>query len=322
MKRTLSLIACAMVVMFICALFGCCADSSLPVIGIAQYAEHGSLDNCREGFITGLEQAGLVQGVDFELDYQNAGADDSINQQIAQNFASKNVDLVCAIATPSAVLCYSQAEEKNIPVVFTAVTDVESAGLSSGNVTGTSDKLPVTAQLELIRKIQPDAKTIGIIYTTSEPNSVSAIAEYKSNADKYGFTIEEIGVTSQAEVTQATDTLINKGVDCFSNLTDNNVVSVLGSVLEKTNDAKIPVYGSEVEQVTLGCVASAGINYFDLGKQTGEIAAKIFKGEAQASDIPYVSISEYDYYINSVTAKELGITFSDEIINMSIESTK
>lgn len=318
MKRIISIVTLIIVVFALCG----CSNNSLPVIAISQYAEHGSLDNCREGFIQGLSDSGLVEGTDYKLDYQNAGADDSINQQIAQNFASKGVSLICAIATPSAVLCYSQAEDKEIPVVFTAVTDVEAAGLNTGNVTGTSDKLPVTAQLELIREVQPDSKIIGIIYTTSEPNSVSAIAEYKQYASDYGFTIEEIGVTSQAEVAQATDTLINKGVDCFSNLTDNNVVSVLASILEKTNNAGIPVYGSEVEQVSLGCVASAGINYFDLGKQTGEMAAKIFKGESKASDIPYISISEYDYYINSVSADFLGITFSDELIAKSIESSK
>jgi putative ABC transport system substrate-binding protein len=135
--------------------------------------------------------------------------------------------MMCAIATPSATACYAEAENKDIPVIFTAITDPKAAGLTGGNVTGTSDKLPVEAQLELIRKLQPDAKTIGILYTTSEQNSVSAIAEYKEKAGDYGFTIADVGVTAQSEVTQAADTLIKKGVDCFSNLTDNNVVGVL-----------------------------------------------------------------------------------------------
>jgi len=297
-----------------------CANSDVPVIGISQYGEHASLDNCREGFIQGLLDAGLVEGKDFSIDYQNAGFDDAIATQIAQNFSANNVALMCAIATPAATACYAAAEDKDIPVVFTAITDPVEAKLDSGNVTGTSDKLPVEAQLDLIRQLQPDATTIGILYTTSEPNSVSAIREYEEKAGDYGFTIEAVGVTQQSEVTLATDSLINKGVDCFSNLTDNNVVGVLASVLEKTNEAGIPVYGSEVEQVKLGCVAAAGINYYELGKQTGVIAAKILTGEATASEIPYETISEYGIYVNLAMLKEMGITLPDAIADKAIEA--
>ena len=301
--------------------FSALADS-IPVIGINQYGEHGSLDNCREGFLLGLADAGLVEGEDFTVDYQNAGFDNAIASQIAQNFSATNVALMCAIATPSATACYAAAEDKDIPVIFTAITDPVEAKLDSGNVTGTSDKLPVEAQLDLIRKLQPDADTIGIIYTTSEPNSVSAIAEYQEKGPAYGFAIEVVGVTAQSEVTQATDTLIHKGVDCFSNLTDNNVVGVLASILEKTDEAGIPIYGSEVEQVKLGCVAAAGIDYIQLGRQTGMMAAKILTGEATAYDMPYETISEYGIYVNSEAIAALGITVPDDIAEKAIESTE
>lgn len=317
MKKSIKIIAVLLVLVLTCAIASGCASSKVPVVAICQYAEHASLDNCRNGFIEGLKESGLVEGADFKIEYQNAGADDALNQQIAQNFVVTNSKLICAIATPSAIACYAQAEDKNIPVVFTAITDVESAGLASGNVTGTSDKLPVSAQLELIKQIQPNAKTVGIIYTTSEPNSVSAIKEYEENASKYGVKIETVGVTSQAEVTQAVDTLISKGVDCFSNLTDNNVVSVLPSILEKTNDKKIPVYGSEIEQVKLGCIAAAGIDYLELGKITGKMAAKILKGEATASEIPYESIKGFNCYINKNAAKSLNIELSQQIVDSS-----
>jgi putative ABC transport system substrate-binding protein len=290
------------------------------MIGISQYGEHASLDNCREGFVQGLIDAGLTEGKDFALDYQNAGFDDAIATQIAQNFSSNNVALMCAIATPSATACYAAAEDKDIPVVFTAITDPVQAKLDSGNVTGTSDKLPVDAQMDLIRQLQPLSVTIGIIYTTSEPNSVSAIAEYQQKAASYGFTIEAIGVTQQSEVTLAADTLISRGVDCLSNLTDNNVVGVLSSVLEKTREAGIPVYGSEVEQVKLGCVAAAGIDYYELGKQTGAMAAKILKKEAKASEMPYKTISEYGIYINSAALLEMDINLPSEIAAKAIEA--
>ena len=296
--------------------------ADVPVIGISQYGEHASLDNCREGFIQGLKDAGLEEGVDFEISYQNANFDDSVATQIAQSFSANNVALMCAVATPSATACFAAAEDKDIPVIFTAITDPVAAGLDSGNITGTSDKLPVEAQLDLIRQMQPDAETIGIIYTTSEANSVSAIAEYEEKAPDYGFTIESIGVTAQSEVTQAADTLIKKGVDCFSNLTDNNVVGVLSSILEKTNEAGIPVYGSEVEQVKLGCVASAGIEYFELGRQTGAMAAKILKGETTAEEMPYETVTGFNYYINSEAIAELGLTVPEAIADSAIESAE
>ena len=315
MKKFVAIILAVVLCLSVCA----CGtkEASVPVIGICQY---GELDNCREGFIQGLKDAGLVEGTDFVIDYQNASFDDNIDNQIAQSFAAKDVALMCAIATPSAVACYAAAEEKDIPVIYTAISDPEQAKLTSGNITGTSDKLPVDAQLKLIRAIQPDAKTIGIVYTTSEANSISTIAEYKEKAPDYGFTIEAIGVTAAAEVTQAVDTLISKKVDCLSNLTDNNVVGVLSSVLEKTNAAKIPVYGSEIEQVKLGCVASAGIDYVELGKMTGEMAAKILKGEATADSMPYKAVTDFADYVNSDALKEMGLTLPSSIADAAIEA--
>ena len=294
-------------------------DTVTYKIGIDQYGQHGSLDNCREGFLQGLAQAGIVEGENLEVLYENAGFDDNVNTQIGANFSAENVDLMVGIATPSAIACYAAAEDKNIPVIFTAVTDPVAAKLDSGNVTGTSDELPVEGQLKLIRALQPNAATIGIVYTTSEPNSVSAIQTYQDLAGDYGFTIEAIGVTAQAEVTQAVDTLLAKGVDCLSNLTDNNVVGVLSAILEKTNEAGIPVYGSEVEQVKLGCAAGAGLDYVQLGIQTGLMAAKVLTGETTCDQMPYETIENYGLYINSTVLQELNITVPADIAESAQE---
>ncbi|MEI3304884.1 MAG: ABC transporter substrate-binding protein [Dysosmobacter sp.] len=290
-------------------------DGSSPkyLIGISQYGQHGSLDNCREGFLQGLEEAGLMEGVDFEVDYRNADFDDTMTTQIGDAFSAEDVDLMVGIATNSAVACFNAAEDKDIPVIFTAITDPVGAHLDSGNITGTSDALPVAGQLELIRALQPDADTVGIIYTTSEPNSVYSVGIYEDLAADYGFTIDAVGVTSQAEVPQAVDQLIADGVDCLSNLTDNNVVGVLTSILEKTDEAGIPVYGSEVEQVKLGCVAGAGLDYVQLGIQTGKMAAKVLTGEATCEDLPYETIENYGLYINSDSLSALGITVPEDI---------
>lgn len=296
------------------------APVKLYKIGISQFGEHASLDNCREGFLQGLTEAGLVEGTDYEILYQNASFDGGICTQIGQTFSAENVDIMVGIATPSATACYAAAEDKNIPVIFTAITDPVEAKLDSGNVTGTSDKLPVEAQLDLIRTLQPAAKTLGIIYTTSEPNSVSAIAEYEAKVADYGFTLETVGITSQAEVTQAVDTLLSRGIDCMSNLTDNTVVGVLASTLEKTDAAGVPVYGSEVEQVKIGCVAAAGIDYIQLGIQTGQMAAKVLRGEAACEDIPYETISEYGIYVNSDALSAMGIELPASIAGKAIEA--
>lgn len=312
MKRIKKILCAALALTMILALAACGSGGKTASIGMLQYGQHGSLDNCREGFLEGLKQAGLEEGKDFTIDYQNAGFDDNVNSQIGQSFSSANVDLMVAIATPSAVACFAAAEDKDIPVVFTAVTDPIQAGLDSGNITGTSDALPVAGQLELIRALQPEAKTIGIIYTTSEPNSVSAIATYQELAGDYGFTVDAIGVTAQAEVSQAVDTLISRNVDCISNLTDNNVVGVLASILEKTNEAGIPVYGSEIEQVKLGCVAGAGLDYVQLGIQTGLMAAKILKGEATCRELPYEIIENYGLYVNKQAISDMGLTLPEE----------
>lgn len=321
MKTLKKLLCTALSLSLVLALAACGGNSSggdaasgeVPVIGINQYGSHGSLDNCREGFLQGLQEAGLVEGTDYTIDYQNANFDTNLATQIAQAFSAEDAALMVGIATPAATACYAAAEDKDIPVVFTAITDPVGAKLDSGNITGTSDVLPVQGQLELIRAIQPEADTIGIVYTTSEPNSVYSIGIYEDLAADYGFTIEAIGVTAQSEVTQAVDTLISQGVDCISNLTDNNVVGVLGSILEKTNEAGIPVYGSEIEQMELGCVAGAGLDYVQLGIQTGKMAAQILTGEATCEDLPYETIENYGLYVNSNALAAMGLTLPEDV---------
>lgn len=296
-------------------------DAPHYTIGISQYGEHGSLDNCRIGFLQGLAEAGIVEGENLTVDYQNAGFDDSIATQIGQSFSASGVDLMVAVATPSATACFAAAEDKDIPVIFTAITDPVGAKLDSGNITGTSDVLPVAGQLQLIRDLQPQAKTVGIVYTTSEANSVYSVGVYEDLAADYGLTVETVGVTAQSEVTQAVDTLISRGVDCISNLTDNTVVGVLPAILEKTNEAGIPVYGSEVEQMKLGCVAGAGLDYIKLGIQTGQMAAKVLRGEATCQDLPYEIIENFDLYINPETLDAMGLVIPESVSSNAIDVT-
>lgn len=282
-------------------------------IGVLQYADHPSLDNCRIGFEEGLK----AEGIQYELTTQSAKADDATNTQIAQQFVSQGMDLVCGIATPSAQACYNAAFEAKIPVIFNAVSDPVAAKLAKSEteamegISGVSDKLPVEAQLKLIREMLPEAKKIGILYTTSEANSVSTIEDYKAQAGAYGFEIVEKGITNAAEIPQAVDLLLAE-VDCVTNMTDNTVVDNLPVLLEKANAKNIPVFGSEEEQVGNGCIASAGIDYIELGKKAGVMAARVLKGEDIAS-IPYETMTESKITINTDAASALGVAVPQSI---------
>ena len=293
-------------------------------IGISQFAEHGSLDNCREGFLAGLEEEGIKEGENLTVMYDNAQTDTGTASTIADKYVSGKVDMICAIATPSAQAAYNSAANTEIPVVYTAVTNPEEAELAGedktpvGNVTGTSDQLPVEAQLKMIREMLPDAKTIGILYTTSEANSVHSIKEYEKYAKEYGFTLETAGVTNTSEVSLAAAGLLEK-VDCLTNLTDNTVVSVLPTILEQANKKGIPVFGSEIEQVKLGCLAAEGLDYINLGKETGKMAAKILKGEAKAEEMSYELLEGSSLYINEKAAENLKIELPEELKNRAEE---
>ena len=312
MKRIISVIVCIALILAAAVSF-----AETYTVGIGQFAQHGSLDNCYQGFVEGLAEAGLVEGENLKIDLQNAQADMGIAQQIAAQFASAKVDMMVGIATPMAQACYNAAAGA-IPTIFTAVTDPVAAGFASadgaaaGEVTGTSDALPIKAQLETIRAMLPDAKKIGILYTTSEVNSISAIEIYKSLAGDYGFEIVESGISTTADIPLALDALLGK-VDCLTNLTDNTVVSALALVLDKANAAGKPVFGSEIEQVKLGCVAAEGLDYIALGRQTGLMAAKVLRGEAKASEIPYEIITEPGLYVNTEALAKFGIVLSDEL---------
>lgn len=301
------------------------AEKETYTIGIEQFAEHGSLDNCREGFLEGLAEEGLIEGENLTVEYKNAAADMGTAGQISDSFVSSDVDLLCGIATPSAQSCFNAAMDKEIPVIYTAVTDPLAAELADeegnpvGEITGTSDKLPIQQQLEMIRTMLPEAETIGILYTTSEANSESAIKEYEALAEEYDFTIETAGITATADIPLAAQGLLEK-VDCITNLTDNTVVSSLPAILEMANEAKIPVFGSEIEQVKIGCLAAQGLDYVELGRQTGKMAAQVLKGEKKASELPYETIEEASLYINEKTAENLGIEIPSELKDSAVES--
>jgi putative ABC transport system substrate-binding protein len=323
MKKSISLV---IVLVLALSLFAGCSkkEDGKVTIGIAQFAEHGSLDNCRKGFLAGLAEEGFIENENLTVLYENAQANGGTANQISTNFIAKKADLIAAIATPMAQSAYGAAKKANIPVIFTAVTDPVLAELAKedgtpvGEITGTSDKLPVEQQLEMIRSILPEAKKIGILYSTSEVNSISAIKEYKEKAADYGFEIIESGVSAPADIPLAADNLLGK-IDCLTNLTDNTVVSSLPTILNKAGKKGIPVFGSEIEQVKIGCLAAMGLNYYELGVKTGKMAAKVLKGESKASDMNFEVFKEASFYGNTSVAENLGITLPEDLVSSAVE---
>ncbi|MBP5749540.1 MAG: ABC transporter substrate-binding protein, partial [Firmicutes bacterium] len=244
-------------------------EAAEPVrIGILQFAPHASLDNCYNGIVEGLKEAGFVDGETCTIDFVNGMGEGETNSMAAQKFVTDGCDVIIAIATPAATAAYAAAKDAGIPVIFSAVSSPTGAGLVKDlndpqtGCSGTSDNLNYPAQLAMIRAFQPEAKTIGILYTTSEANSIAQIEEYQNIAGDYGFEIKAQGVTDASEIASGIASLLADGIDCLCNLTDNNVVNNFSVVTAATDPADIPCYGSEEEQVAqYGCVASETLDY-------------------------------------------------------------
>ena len=271
-------------------------------IGVTQIVSHPSLDNCRQGFIDGLAENGYIEGENVEFIISDAQGEISNTTAIARNLVSQDVKLICAISTPSAQSVATAIQNTEIPLIFNAASDPIGAGLinedltSNGNITGVSDALPVKKQLELIRSLLPQAKKIGILYSASEVNSQAQVEEYKQEAPKMGFEIVASAVSNINEISAATQAIL-KDVDCLQNVLDNMVVSALPTVLKYADENNVPVFGSEVEQVKGGCLASEGIDYYELGKQCAQQAVKILNGTS-ANTIPYETIINSSLFIN------------------------
>ena len=294
------------------------AEQDIVKIGIIQLVEHPSLDGAREGFIAALKDAGYEEGKNLKLDIQNAQGDVNNNMSIAQNFVADDMDLILAIATSSAQ-AVAQAT-KDIPILFTAITDplgaslVESLEKPGGNVTGTSDTHPeaIKKTIGAIKKFAPDAKKVGIIYNSGEPNSVVNVQKAKEAIEENGLEAVETTVTASSEVKQAAESLVGRA-DVFYIPKDNMVVSALESVINVANEKKIPTFVGEGDSVKRGTFASYGFEYHDLGYTTGKMAVDILKGK-NPSEIPVGFPEKLELFINKKAAEQEGIALTEEML--------
>lgn len=284
-------------------------------IGISQFVEHPALDSAREGFIEGLAEKGFNEK-NVQFIKQNAQADFATAQSIAQQFKSNNLDLILAIATPNAQAAANVI--KDVPILFTAVTDPVEAGIVNsmekpgGNLTGTTDLNPVANQIELVKEFIPNLSDLGVLYNPGEINSVVQLDIVKRVTAEMGINLHESTVSNSSEVSLAASTLIGK-VQAIYVPTDNIIASALPSVLNITNENNIPVFASENSHVKQGAVATLGIDYKLLGIQTGKMAAKILNG-AKTAETPVESSKELKLYLNEKTANKLNLEIPEAVL--------
>lgn len=298
------------------------APAEGPVkIGISQIVSHPSLDAVVTGFKAGMKNAGY-DGDKVIYDDNNAQNDQATNTSIIGKLAAdKDIDLVLAVATPTAQAA-AQAIT-SIPVLFSAVTDpldaklVASNEAPGANVTGTSDRNPVKEQLELLKQLSPDATDVGIVYSSGEPNSAVQVQWAKDAASGLGLNIKEVAISASSEVQQAADSL---DVDAYYVPTDNTVVSALEGLLQTAETKKVPVIAADGDSVKRGATATYGINYEKLGEQTAAMAVKLLKGEAEAATMPVETLTDVDLYLNETAAKKIGLEFPAELKDKAIET--
>ncbi|HHT7734931.1 TPA: ABC transporter substrate binding protein [Streptococcus suis] len=284
------------------------ASSDVVKVGVLQYMEHESLTAAREGFVAELEANGYKEGEKLVLDYQNAQGDQANLQTISEQLIDGN-DIVLAIATPSAQSLATVSTET--PIVFTAVTDplsadlVESIEKPGGLLTGTSDQAPIDKQVELLGQAVPDAKTVGILYTTSERNSEVQVEQAKELLEKAGYKVVVKGITSSNEVQDAATSLM-KDVDAVFVPTDNTVASTMTMIGELSVEHKVPVIGGSTDMVDEGGLLTYGTNYEALGRQTAKMAIKIIEG-ANVSETAVEYPETVSLHVNEEMAQKLGI---------------
>ncbi len=313
-KLTLRAMVAALSLAAVCAAPAMAADKSVAVTAIV---EHPALDAVRDGVKDELKEEGFEAGKNLKWEYQSAQGNTGTAAQIARKFVGDKPDVIVAIATPSAQALVSAT--KSIPVVYSGVTDPVAAQLvkdwkaSGTNVTGVSDLLELDKQIDLIKRVVPNAKRVGMVYNPGEANSAVVVKALKELLAKSNMTLVEAAAPRSVDVGSAAKSLIGK-VDVIYSNTDNSVVSAYEALVKVGNDAKIPLVASDTDSVKRGAIAALGVNYYDLGRQTGKVVSRILKGE-KPGDIASATSSKLELFVNTAAAQKQGVTLSPELVS-------
>lgn len=322
-KVLISLISVVMVLIIALPMMSGCGTSKIK-IGITQIVTHPALDANREGFVDQMAAEGFIQGENVEYDYRNAGGDMTVAASIAQKFVTDDVDLIMAISTPSAQACVRAAEDTDIKIVFGSVTDPVAAGLvdswenPGGNVTGISDWADVGTQIQLVVDIVPGVKKLGVIYNAGEVNSKVQVDDLKRVAPGLNITeIVEAPAAATADVQAAAQSLVGR-VDAIWVPTDNTVVSAFEAVVGVCEEYDIPLFAADIDTVKRGAIGCPGIDYYQLGKECGQVAARILRGENPA-DIPVKKVDMTGLLLNPAAAERMGVTIPQSVLDRATE---
>ncbi len=293
-------------------------------VAITQIVEHPALDSVRQGVKDELADAGLVEGKNLKWNYESAQGNPSTAAQIAKKFAGDSPDVIVAIATPSAQTMAATA--RNIPIVFSAVTDPVGAKLVSNmqkpgkNITGVTDLTPIDKHMQLVKRVVPSAKTVGVIFNPGEANSLTLLNLVKKYAPMQGMKVVEASASKSSEVLSAARSLVGKA-DVIYIPTDNTVVSAFSAVVKVGQAAKIPVVAGDTDSVKQGAVAALGFNYYDVGRQTGKMVLQILNGTKPGS-MAVQGVEKMELFVNPESAKKMGITLAPELIAEAKEVIK
>ncbi|MBO4120855.1 ABC transporter substrate-binding protein [Cupriavidus gilardii] len=285
-------------------------------VKVLSIVDHPALDAIRDGVRAELKSAGYDADRNLKWEYQSAQGNTGTAAQIARKFVGDQPSAIVAIATPAAQAVV--ASTKTVPVVYSGVTDPVAAQLVKGwqasgtNVTGVSDKLPLDKQVALIKRVVPKAKTVGMVYNPGEANSVVVVKELKTLLAKEGMTLREAAAPRTVDIGSAAKSLVGK-VDVIYTNTDNNVVSAYEALVKVANESKVPLVAADTDSVKRGAIAALGINYGDLGVQTGKIVVRILKGEKPGA-IPSETSDKLELFVNTSAAEKQGVTLSQDLI--------
>ncbi|MBW9054246.1 ABC transporter substrate-binding protein [Rhizobium mesosinicum] len=286
-------------------------------VAVTAIVEHPALDAARNGVRDALAAAGYKEGENLKFVFESAQGNPATAAQIARQFAGDEPNVIVPISTPSAQAVVSST--RDIPVVFTAVSDplgaqlVKNMDKPGGNVTGLSDMSPVGEHIALIKEILPNVKTIGYLYNSGEANSVSLLAALKAEADKAGIALVESAATKSAEVQGAARALVGRA-DAIYIPTDNTIISALEGAVAVAEESKLPLFTADTDSVSRGSIAALGFNYYDVGKQTGEIVVRVLKGE-NPGDIAVKTAAGSDLVINKAAAAKMGVTLPQTVLS-------